>query len=113
MMEENMSDEIVDVSAQEVNHIPEEKTGKDGVVIPDTEVVEPPTGQTIAAIEQARADAERIPEYPKEWQQGADVSDGKGFTIGATVKEKEINKLIKKYKRYMKSNVTEIKRLTE
>ena len=33
MMEENMSDEIVDVSAQEVNHIPEEKTGKDGVVI--------------------------------------------------------------------------------
>lgn len=111
-MEEKMSEEIVEVSAQEVNHIPEEKTGKDGVIIPDSEVVEPPTGETIASIEQARADAARLPEYPSEWQQGV-VDDSKGFTIGASLKEKEINKLIKKYKRYMKSNVTEIKRLTE
>ena len=109
-MEENMSDEIVEVSAQEIDHIPQEKTGKDGVVIPDTEVVEPPTGETIASIEQARADTARLPEYPKEWQEGV-TDDSKGFTIGATLKEKEINKLIKKYKRYMKSNVTEIKRL--
>ena len=36
-MEENMSDDIVEVSAEEVNHIPTEKTGKDGVVIPDSE----------------------------------------------------------------------------
>lgn len=106
-----MSDEIVEVSSQEVNHIPEEKTGKDGVVIPDSEVVEPATGATIASIEQARADASRLPDYPKEWQQGV-ADDSKGFTVGATLKEKEINKLIKKYKRYMKSNVTEVKRLT-
>lgn len=110
MMEENMSDEIVEVSAEEVNHIPTEKTGKDGVVIPDSEVVEPPSGETIAAIEQARADTARLPDYPKEWQEGA-PEDSKGFTIGATLKEKEINKLIKKYKRYMKSNMTEVKRL--
>ncbi len=39
------------------------------------------------------------------------TDDSNGFAIGATVKEKEINKLIKKYKRYMKSNLTEVKRL--
>jgi hypothetical protein len=105
-----MSDEIVDVSAQEVNHIPEEKIGKDGLVIPDIEVVESPTGETIAAVEQAREDVSRLPEYPKEWQEGM-TDDSNGFAIGATVKEKEINKLIKKYKRYMKSNLTEVKRL--
>ncbi len=109
-MEENMSDEIIEVSAQEVDHIPEEKTGKDGVIIPDSEVVDPPTIETIASVEQARADASRIPEYPKEWQEGVS-DDSKGFTIGATLKDKEINKLIKKYKRYMKSNLTEVKRL--
>ena len=112
-MEEKMPEEIVDISAQEVDHIPEEKKGKDGIVIPDSEVVQPPTGETVASIEQARADAARLPEFPKEWQDNNPDKDGKGFTIGATIKEKEINKLIKKYKRYMKSNVTEIKRLTE
>ena len=110
-MEENMSDEIVEVSSQEVNHIPEEKTGKDGIVIPDSEVVEPPTSETITSIEQAREYVSNLPEYPKEWQQGV-ADDSKGFTVGASLKEKEINKLIKKYKRYMKSNVTEVKRLT-
>ena len=106
-----MSDEIVEVSSQEVNHIPEEKTGKDGIVIPDSEVVEPPTSETITSIEQAREYVSNLPEYPKEWQQGV-ADDSKGFTVGASLKEKEINKLIKKYKRYMKSNVTEVKRLT-
>ena len=110
-MEENMSDEIIEVSAQEVDHIPEEKTGKDGLVIPDSEVVESSTiTTTSAAVEQARADAANIPEYPKEWQEGV-PDDSNGFAIGATLKDKEINKLIKKYKRYMKSNLTEVKRL--
>ena len=47
-----MSDEIVDVSALEVDHIPEEipKAGKDGLVIPDPEVVDSPTGETIARL---------------------------------------------------------------
>lgn len=108
-MEENMSDEIIEVSAQEVDHIPEEKTGKDGLVIPDPEVVDTITPETVA-IHQARADASRLPDYPKEWQEGM-PDDSKGFTVGATLKEKEINKLIKKYKRYMKSNLTEVKRL--
>ena len=110
MMEENMSDEIIEVSAQAVDHIPEEKTGKDGIVIPDSEVVESSTIEATAAVEQARAAAASIPEFPKEWQEGA-PDDSNGFAIGATLKDKEINKLIKKYKRYMKSNLTEVKRL--
>ena len=109
-MEENMSDEIIEVSARAVDHIPEETTGKDGLVIPDSEVVESSTIEATAAVEQARAAAASIPEFPKEWQEGA-PDDNKGFTMGDTPKDKEINKLIKKYKRYMKSNLTEVKRL--
>ena len=66
-------------------------------------------------IEEAREMVNHLPEYPREWQEGYSDEEQQGFDnklkVTATLKDKEINKLIKKYKRYMKSNITEAKRL--
>jgi len=68
-------------------------------------------------IEEARERLSSLPQYPTEWQQnysndslGFDSSDNK-LKVGVSLKEKEMQKLIKKYKRYMKNNLTEAKRL--
>ena len=69
-------------------------------------------------IEERRQFVSQLPDYPREWQQNSfdDDEDNEGFDNGklkvtANVKENEMKKLIKKYKRYMKSNLIEIKRL--
>tara|TARA_B100000003_G_scaffold167741_1_gene154364 strand:+ start:463 stop:720 length:258 start_codon:yes stop_codon:yes gene_type:complete len=74
-----------------------------------------PEGQK--QIEERRQFVSQLPEFPKEWQQNyPDDEDDTGFDdnklkVTANFKEDEMKKLIKKYKRYLKSNVTEIKRL--
>lgn len=112
-----MSDEIVNVYAQEVEYIPEETKMENGMIIPDTKVVEVTTDEeTAKKIAERRSEIENIiPEYPKEWQEGSDESESKGFDedpmVNVSLKDKEIKKIIKKYKRYMKSNLKEIRRI--
>ena len=109
-----MSDEIIDVNAEEVVG-PSETTGKDGINIPDPEVVSEVDADDMSAFQQAREDAAALPQFPTEWQQDY-PSDDSGFEtekpkVTATIKQDEVNKLIKKYKRYMKSNLKEIRRV--
>ena len=111
-----MSDEIVDVSSQEVPDVPNEKLSKEGVNIPDSEMVDSGLSEEgRRQIEERRAEVAALPSFPREWQEDYVDEDSQGFDnsikVTATMKEKEINKLIKKYKRYMKSNITEVKRL--
>ena len=118
-----MSDEIIDVNSEEVpdeyglileKDLPEEKVSKKtGQNIPDPTLVETGDANKME-FDAARAEAAaRIPEYPSEWQ--TDYPE-KGFEnnqlkVNVSFKEQEMKKLIKKYKRYMKSNLTEVKRL--
>ena len=66
-------------------------------------------------IEEAREMVSHLPEYPREWQEGYSDEDQQGFDnklkVTASFKEQEMKKIIKKYKRYLKSNITEAKRL--
>jgi hypothetical protein len=121
MSEENQND-IVDVEAQHVIEFtnadfPEEKTRKDGMNIPDPVFIDETTPEGMQAIEERRQDVANLPEFPSEWQQDYKDENTKGFDddlkIRANVsfKQQEMNKLIKKYKRYMKSNITEVRRL--
>jgi len=123
-----MSDEIIDVNAEEVpeeeqkymlameKDIPKEKLAPSGENIPDPDFVE--VSQQGMEIEARRKEvAETIPEYPSEWQTGY-KEDTKGFDdtvdplkVKVSFKEQEMKKVIKKYKRYLKSNITEVKRL--
>ena len=123
-----MSDEIIDVNAEEVpeeeqkymlameKDIPKEKLAPSGENIPDSDFVEI-TQQGMEIDARRREAAETIPEYPSEWQTGY-KEDTKGFDdtpdklqVNVSFKEQEMKKIIKKYKRYMKSNITEVKRL--
>ena len=123
-----MSDEIVDVNAEEVpeeeqkymlameKDIPKEKLAPSGENIPDPDFVE--VDQQNMEIESRRQEiAQTIPSYPTEWQTGY-KEDTKGFDdsvdplkVNVSFKEQEMKKIIKKYKRYLKSNITEVKRL--
>ena len=123
-----MSDEIIDVNAESVEEekfllqcekdLPQEKLSSDGVNLADPNFVESglsPEGAK--AMEQARQDVANLPPYPTEWQQDY-KEDTKGFDeavdplkINVSFKEQEMKKIIKKYKRYLKSNITEVKRL--
>lgn len=123
-----MSDEIIDVNAEEVpeeeqkymlameKDIPKEKLAPSGENIPDPDFVE--INQQGMEIEARRKEvAETIPAYPSEWQTGY-KEDTKGFDdtvdplkVKVSFKEQEMKKVIKKYKRYLKSNITEVKRL--
>ena len=123
-----MSDEIVDVNAEEVpeeeqkymlameKDIPKEKLAPSGENIPDPDFVE--VTQQGNEIDARRKEvAETIPPYPSEWQTGY-KEDTKGFDdtvdplkVKVSFKEQEMKKIIKKYKRYLKSNITEVKRL--
>ena len=111
-----MSDEIVDVTSEYVENIPEETITKEGMNIPDPSLVENISEEGIKKIEERRLEVSNLPEFPKEWQQGY-VEEDNGFEsksqipVTATIKQDEINKLIKKYKRYMKSNIREIRRV--
>ena len=111
-----MSDEIIDVSSEEVNDTPVEKLDSDGRNLPDPAFVEQVPNENLE-IEQARYMASQIPEYPQEWQDDY-KQDTKGFDdtvdplkINVSFKEQEMKKIIKKNKRYLKSNITEVKRL--
>jgi len=112
-----MSDEIVNVNAQVVKDIPDQKLDSDGQNIPDSSLMENLTPEQLKEIEERRQEVSQLPEFPKEWQEEYKDEDTKGFDdelkipITATIKEKEIGRLIKKYKRYMKSNFREIQRL--
>lgn len=117
-----MSDEIVDVEAQHVIEItnydvPEEKKTKDGIVIPDPAFIDEATEEGIQQINERREEVANLPSFPSEWQENYVDEDTKGFDenlklpVTATIKQDEINKLIKKYKRYMKSNIREIRRV--
>ena len=123
-----MSDEIIDVNSEEVpeeeqkymlameKDIPKEKLAPSGENIPDPDFVE--VNQQNMEIESRRQEvAQTIPSYPSEWQTGY-KEDTKGFDdsvdplkINVSFKEQEMKKIIKKYKRYLKSNITEAKRL--
>lgn len=117
-----MSDEIVDVEAQHVLEItnrdfPEEKMSKDGMNIPDPAFIDETTEDGLEQIKQRRQELDNLPPFPSEWQEDYKDEDTKGFDenlkvpVTATIKQDEINKLIKKYKRYMKSNLREIRRV--
>ena len=117
-----MSDEIVDVEAQHVieftnRDVPEEKKTKDGMVIPDPAFIDEATEEGIQQINERREEVANLPSFPTEWQENYTDEDTKGFDenlklpVTATIKQDEINKLIKKYKRYMKSNLREIRRV--
>jgi hypothetical protein len=122
-----MSDEIVDVNAEEVpeekyllamkKDLPEEKLGKDGKNIPDPAFIDTSDEEGRMQINEAREFASQLPQYPTEWQTGY-KENTKGFDdsvdplkLNVSFKEQEIKKLIKKYKRYMKNNLTVAKRL--
>lgn len=123
-----MSDEIIDVNAEEVpedlaviqveeDKGPEEKLSDDGKNIPDPDYIDLPDENSKMAIEAARQQSAQLPQYPAEWQTGY-TEDTKGFDdsvdplkINVSFKEQEMKKIIKKYKRYLKSNLTEVKRL--
>ncbi len=117
-----MSNEIIDVEAQHVleltnENFPEEITTKDGMNIPDPSFVDEVSSEGLKQIEDRRKEFADIPPFPVEWQQGYADKNKKGFgdttnvPITKTSKQKEVNKLIKKYKQYIKNNVTEIRRL--
>ncbi len=123
-----MSDEIIDMNAEEIpedeqkymlameKDVPEEKLASDGENIPDPNFVE--ITQENMNIESRRQEAmETIPPFPDAWQTDY-KEDTKGFDdsvdplkVKVSLKEQEIKKIIKKYKRYMKSTLTEVKRL--
>lgn len=117
-----MTDQIIDIEAQEViestnENFPEEIATKDGMNIPNPDFVDEVSPEGLKQIEDRRKELENIPPFPVEWQQGYANENKKGFSnetnvpITKTTKQKEVNKLIKKYKRYIKNNVTEIRRL--
>lgn len=117
-----MSDEIVDVEAQHVieftNYdVPEEKKTKDGLIIPDPSFIDETTEEGLQQIKERREEVTNLPDFPSEWQENYKDDDTNGFNenlkvpVTATIKQDEINKLIKKYKRYMKSNLREIRRV--
>jgi hypothetical protein len=92
-----------------------DKLDKDGMNSLDPALVD--VNET-SEIEARRAEvAQQIPEYPREWQEGYSDDNEKGFEdpaklkLNVSLKEAEMKKIIKKYKRYMKSNITEVKRL--
>lgn len=117
-----MSDEIVDIDAQHVieftnRDVPEETKTKDGMNIPDPSFIDETTEEGMQQIKERREEVANLPEFPSEWQEDYKNDDTKGFDdnlkipVTATIKQNEINKLIKKYKRYMKSNLREINRI--
>lgn len=114
-----MSDEIIDVTSEHIENIPQEKITKDGMNIPDESVVENISPEGMKEIENRRLETSKLPSFPEEWQQEYKDEDTNGFDenlklpVTATIKQDEINKLIKKYKRYMKSNIREIRRVNE
>jgi len=119
-----MSDEIVDVQAQHVieftnRDVPEEKINEEGMNIPDPTFIDDASEEGLQQIEERRKELENLPSFPSEWQQDYKNEDTKGFddslepTGKITLKQQEINKIIKKYKKYLRSNLSEIRRLGE
>ena len=118
-----MSDEIVDVKSEVVleltnRDVPEEKMTKSGENIPDPSFIDDPSEEGLKEIEERRQELGNIiPPYPTEWQQDYKDEESKGFddsvepTGKITLKQQEINKIIKKYKRYLRSNLSEIRRV--
>jgi len=112
-----MSDEIIDVTSEHIENIPQERITKDGMNIPDPTFIDGPSEEGLKQIEERRAEVSNLPQFPTEWQEEYTDENTKGFDenlklpVTATIKQDEINKLIKKYKRYMKSNIREIRRV--
>ena len=112
-----MSDDIVDIEAQQINEIPNETLTKDGMNIPDPAFIDETSEEGLQQIQQMREEVANLPKFPSEWQEGYKDENTKGFDenlklpVNVTIKQQEINKLIKKYKRYMKSNLREINRI--
>lgn len=108
-----MSDEIIDVDAQTVSTGGEIKT-PNGMNIPDEEVVEDIDTESHDKIVARREEVNAmLPEYPKEWQENVEEEESteESPQVNVSIKEKEMKKIIKKYKRYMKSNLKEIRRV--
>lgn len=111
-----MSDEIIDITSEHIENLPEETKNESGMNIPDPTFIDETTEEGLQEIEARREDVANLPDFPKEWQEEYGEEDT-GFTsrpqlpVTATIKQDEINKLIKKYKRYMKSNIREIRRV--
>lgn len=119
-----MSDEVVDVQAQHVieftNHdVPEEKINKDGMNIPDPAFIDETSEEGLKQIKERREEISNLPPFPTEWQEEYKQDDSKGFDdslklpVNVTLKQQEMSKLIKKYKKYLRSNLSEIRRLGE
>ena len=111
-----MSDEIIDVDAQTVSTGGEIKT-PNGMNIPDEEVIEEIDTESHDKIVARREEVNAmLPEYPREWQENVEEesteeSSEESPQVNVSIKEKEMKKIIKKYKRYMKSNLKEIRRV--
>ena len=108
-----MSDEIVDVNATSG-----EKQDKDGLITPDASVVETFDDADCSEVMKRRAEIQNtIPEYPKEWQEESsrnivdEDDEDENLKVNISLKEQEMKKLVKKYKRYMRSNIRAIQNL--
>ena len=92
-------------------------TSKTPSISKDPSFIDETTEEGLQQIKERRDEVSNLPEFPSEWQENYTDEDTKGFDenlkvpVTATIKQDEINKLIKKYKRYMKSNIREIRRV--
>jgi hypothetical protein len=112
-----MSDEIIDVKSSAIPDTPHETKNEDGMNIPDPDFIDDVSDEGMQQIQERREEVANLPKFPTEWQQDYKDEDTKGFDdnlklpVTATIKQDEIKKLIKKYKRYMNSNLREIRRV--
>jgi len=110
-----MSDEIIDLTSEHIK-ISSERTTDDGMNLPDPAFVDESETESLQMIEDRRKDLENIPPFPTEWQQDYDdeeeeKNNSTQLPLNVSLKKEEVNKLIKKYKRYLRSNLSEIRRL--
>ena len=111
-----MSEEIIDVEVQSILDIPQEIKNEDGLIHPDPSIIDEVTEEGLKQIKQRREEISSLPSFPTEWRgEGGEIEDysapSNKLPVNVSLKQEEVQKLIKKYKRYLRSNVSEIRRL--
>ena len=111
-----MSDEIIDVEAQSILDGPQEIRNEDGLIHPDPSIIDEVTEEGLEQIKRRREELASLPSFPTEWHgEGGEIEDYSSpadkLPVNVSLKQEEMRKLIKKYKKYLRSNVSEIRRL--
>jgi hypothetical protein len=111
-----MSDEIIDVEAQSILNGPQEIRNEDGLIHPDPSIIDEVMEESLEQIKQRREEISSLPPFPSEWQgEGGEIEEYSAppdkLPVNVSLKQEEMQKLIKKYKKYLRSNVSEIRRL--